>query len=635
MCGIAGYASFGAGRSPDPSIAAAMIATLHHRGPDQSGVAAFPRVVLGSARLSVIDLVDGRQPIENEDGTVVVVYNGEIYNAPELRAEMIAKGHRFRTRADTEILVHLYEEEGPALLPRLNGMFAFALYDRTKDILLLARDRFGVKPLYYDERPDGIAFASEIKALRVHPQFDRSLSPEGLATFLGLFYIPDPWTAYRRIRTLEPGHRLIVSRDGIAKERYCDFDFSRKIAIGPEEAAQQTATLVRQSIRRQLTSDVPVGVLLSGGLDSRSILAVACEANPGTASFTITFDEREFDEGGAAADWARLVGSPHRMHRFTEDEFCDDYASRQRHLDQPYGLWCNVASARLAEHVHEQGFKVVLGGDGGDELFLGYPTLQAAGIGQLYRRIPEFVRRGLIAPAVARLPAGDDPLPLSFMAKSFVAADHPDLARMFFGFKEVVRFRDWPRLLTPDALRLVGGIDPFIAFSQHLPRTVGWNTIDALSYLDCKVFLPGCSLTGIDNAYMASSVELRVPFLDNDLADFASSLPPSVRFDRWKTKPILRRALVRHLLADADKTRQREIRGYRKAGFEIPGNLWIRHPRFGGLVRDILSPARLERAGFFRPDAVQAILRDQLSKTDNNERMLQAIMSLTLFLERH
>lgn len=635
MCGIAGYAAFGAGAPADPSTVAAMMATLHHRGPDQSGVAAFPRVVLGSTRLSIIDLVDGRQPIENEDGTVVVVYNGEIYNAAELRAELIAKGHRFRTRADTEVLVHLYEEEGLDFLPRLNGMFAFALYDRAADLLLLARDRFGVKPLFYDQRPDRIVFASEIKALRAHPGFDRALSPEGLATFLGLFYIPDPWSAYRSVRTLEPGHCLIVRRDGVEKRRYWDFDFSRKSAIGREDAARQTATLLRQSVGRQLMSDVPVGVLLSGGLDSRSILALACERNPATASFTVAFEEDDFDEGGAAAAWARLVGSPHHAFRFTEGEFCDRYETRQRELDQPYGLWCNVASARLAARIHEQGFKVVLGGDGGDELFLGYPTLQAAGIARLYRRIPELVRRGLIAPAVARLPAGDGPLPLAFMAKSFVAADHPDLARNFFGFKEVVRFGDWPRLLTPEAIKLIGEIDPFLAFAQHLPRTVGWHLIDALSYLDCKVFLPGCSLTGIDNAFMASSVELRVPFLDNDLADFACALPPSIRFDRWRTKPVLRRALTRHLLADADPSWQRRIRRYRKAGFEVPGNTWLRRPPFRALVQDVLSPARLGRTGFFRPDAVQGILRDQLSKTDNNERILQAIMSLTLFLERH
>lgn len=635
MCGIAGYAALANGAPADPRLIGPMLDRLAHRGPDDRGSFASPRVVIGNTRLSIVDIAGGHQPIANEDGSVVVVCNGEIYNAPELRRTLEAKGHRFASRSDTEVLVHLYEEEGEDFLRSLNGMFALALYDRSRDCLLLARDRFGVKPLVYMADSDRLVFASEIKGLRAHPAFDARLSPEGLAVFLGLFYIPDPWTAYRNVRTLAPGHVLLVKPERIEERTYFAFDPCRKSPVGVDEAVTRTAGLLRQSVRRQLMADVPVGVMLSGGLDSRSMLYLANEAQPGTESFTITFEEKQFDEGGQAGDWARLLRSPHHPYRFTEAMFCDEHLERQAQLDQPYGLWCNTASASMARHIRDSGFKVVLGGEGGDELFLGYPTLQAAAAARYYALLPQALRDHLIKPLAKALPAGSGPLPLSFKIKSFVDADARDLHRTFFGFKEVIRQREWPSLLTAEARSLVDGIDPFIAFEQHQPAVEGLNWIDALAYFDLKVFLPGCNLFGMDSAFMAHSVELRVPFLDNDLADFAMSLEPEVRFALSQTKPVLRRALGDLVGPMAGTRRERgRIRSYSKAGFEIPHNTWLGHDRFRRFVCDALSPKRLVAGGFFQPSAVRRVLDDQLSGRANNERMLQAIMSLNLFLER-
>ena len=631
MCGIAGYATIGSGRPAEPEWIHGMLSMLHHRGPDDRGSVAFPDAVLGNTRLSIIDVEGGHQPIENEDGTVTVVYNGEIYNSPELRRELMAKGHHFATSTDTEVLVHLYEEEDLGFLARLNGMFGLALYDRPRRRLLVARDRFGVKPLFWSHRDGMLAFASEIKSLKTLPGFDGTLDPEGISVFLGLFYVPEPWTVYRHVRRLRPGHALVLSDAGLEDVEYFDLDYSHKLKIGRAEAEDQASSLLREAVGRQLLSDVPVGVLLSGGLDSRSVLAAAAGFNPGTRSFTITFEEAAFDEGGEAAHWAGLFDSPHDQMLFNELAFCEMYLRRQRHLDEPYALWCNVATEALARTIQRAGYKVVLSGEGGDETFLGYPTIHAANAFRYYRRLPRAFREKVIQPLVNRIPAGRSRLPLAFKLKSFVDADNSDLLRVFFGFKEVVRYALWPKLLTGEALSMVGRIDPFIAMDQYRTRIADLSLVDGLSYLDFKVFLPGSSFYGNDNAYMAASVESRVPFMDNDLVDFSCSLPVDIRFHPLKPKIVLRNALMRGFTPPGE--RNGAPRKYRKLGFEVPGSVWIRRPAFGGLVARVLSRERLERTAFFRADAVGRLLEEQLSGRHNHERVLQAVMSLVLFLD--
>ncbi|MDC0033843.1 asparagine synthase (glutamine-hydrolyzing) [Alphaproteobacteria bacterium] len=635
MCGIAGYSTLGTDQPVEPAALNTMVSRLNHRGPDERGTLIFPKLAFGCARLSINDLAHGRQPIANEDSSIAVVCNGEIYNAPALREKLISKGHTFRTRSDIEVIVHLYEDEGEAFLPLLNGMFALALYDHKRERLIVARDRFGVKPLYYMNRGSEFIFASEIKALKSHPSFDSALDPTGLAVFLGLFYIPDPWTAYRHVHKLQPGHYIRIERDGPSEHVFHDLDYTKKIDPDRTEAEKKTVELLGRSVERQLLSDVSVGVLLSGGLDSRTISYLAHRHVSNLSSFTITFAEEGFNEGEPANAWARLLGADHRPMPFSADHFCDDYLERQRNLDEPYGLWNNVASARMGAAIHRAGYKVVLGGDGGDELFVGYPTIHASRWGRFYRMVPDPVKQGVIAPMIQALPAGAGGLPLAFMMKSFIDADDADPIRMFFGFKEVIRFKEWPNLLTSEAMSMVGAVDPAIAFDQYRSKIAGLHPVDGLSYLDAKVFLPGCCLTGIDNAYMENSVEVRVPFLDNDVAEFSCSLSPKLRYNPFKTKPMLRAALREHLLDDDETDLRREIGHYRKAGFWVPAKEWLNTPRFRDLVEDVLSPARIKQTGFFQPHAVRRILLEQLDGKRNNERMLQAIMSLVLFLDRH
>ncbi len=629
MCGIAGYSTLGSDQTVPEGFIGPMVRSLHHRGPDDRGSIVFPRLAMGTSRLSIIDIEGGHQPIANADRSTWVVYNGELYNSPELRQELEGKGYEFRTRTDTEVLVHLYDEEGIGFLERLNGMFGLALYDRREERLLVARDRFGVKPLVYTYTNGMLSFASEIKALRLLPDFDSTLDPEGLSVFLGLFYIPDPWTIYKQVRKLRPGHYLLLDQHGLTDRQYHDIDLGEKIVVGREEAGHRTAVLLRQAIQRQLLSDVPVGVLLSGGLDSRSVLAGACERIPGSTSFTIGFEEDAYDEDGEARFWSRAYQSPHKTMVFTEADFCDDYLKRQRHLDEPYALWCNVATSAFARFIGSHDYKVVLSGEGGDELFLGYPTIHAANGSRYYRLLPESVRSA-IRNATNALPAGSSRLPFTFKLKSFVNSDSADLFRTFFGYKEVVRFSQWPSLLTQEALSQIRHIDPYIAFEQYRDKVSSWNVIDAMSYLDFKVFLPGCSFVGNDNAFMSASIESRVPMMDNDLVDFATRLPVDVRFHPFKPKVLLRQALQKHFTPPASAGRARR---YTKNGFEVPGNVWVKNPLFQGLLNSVLSPRRLEETGFFQPAAIRKIVEEQITGKQNHERLLQAVMSLTLFLD--
>lgn len=636
MCGIAGYTTLGTDQTVNPADITNMLDKIVHRGPDGRGHAVYPQVAIGNTRLSIIDIKGGHQPISNEDNSVHVVYNGELYNTPELRAELIQNGHVFRTHSDTEVLVHLYEQEGDAFLKRLNGMFALALYDQRNNRMIIARDRYGVKPLVYSYKNGMLAFASEIKALKCLSHLDLDLDPEALAVFLGLFYIPDPWTIYRGIRKLKPGHYMCLDQEGLKIHEYNDIRFGMNSPrIGREEAEEEILRLLEQGVRRQLLSDVPVGVLLSGGLDSRSVLAAAVNAQGPSTAFTIGFDDPMFDESGPAQNWSRALGSEHHFLNFTEDQLAVDLRSRMQGLDEPYALWCNVATARLSRLISDTGFKVVLSGEGGDELFCGYPTLHAANVGRLYRHIPAFLRKGLIRPLVNALPAGQGRLPIAFMAQNFANADDSDIFRMFFGFKEVVRKPEWPSLLTGSALSMVADHDPFAAFAQYKNKIEGQNLIDALSYLDFKVFLPGCSFTGNDNAYMSSSVESRVPFMDNDLVDFVMKLPADMRFHRTKPKDLLVTALKRYLNDSFPQLGKEATGRYKKAGFEIPIKQWLDRPGFGGLINDILSPTSVERTGFFQSKAVQKILNDQRQGKRNNERVLQVITCLQLFIEEH
>ena len=407
MCGIAGFSLRAAA---DRTALAAMTATLAHRGPDGEGFFVEGGVGLGHCRLSILDIEGGAQPMANETGSVTVVYNGEIYNYLELRSELQARGHSFATRSDTEVLVHLYEEEGQAFPVRLNGIFAFALYDRERRLLLLARDPVGVKPLYYADVPGGLLFASELKALRAHPAFPAELDLEALKAYLTCEYVPAPLSIYRRARKLLPGHLLTIGPEGAQLKRYWSWDIPGSPDFSREEAPERLRAEVQRSVAGQLVSDVPLGVFLSGGVDSSIVAACMTGAGGSVESFSIGFEDPSFDESAYARAAAEHLGCDHHEHAFSERELLDEVPRVLGMLDEPFADPSVFPTALLSRFARRH-VTVALGGDGGDELFAGYPTYWVHRRYGLYRAMPGFLRRAGLGrrQGPARLPRESHP----------------------------------------------------------------------------------------------------------------------------------------------------------------------------------------------------------------------------------
>lgn len=633
MCGIAGYiAPVGSLASRD--VLARQLKAIAHRGPDHTGTFIENNVALGNQRLKIIDLAGGNQPIENEDGSVVVVYNGEIYNYRELRAHCVERGHRFRTQSDTEVLVHLYEEYGLGMLPLLNGMFAFALHDRRQRKTLVARDRFGVKPLFYTETADGFFFGSELRSLFAVPSVPRKPSVAGLKLFLSQMYVPQPWTAYENVWRLPSAGYLEIGPDGQKSGQYYDFDFGKKIAVSAADALERTASLVQQAVERQLVADVPVGVFLSGGLDSSAVCAFAAKRIPDLRSFTLAFEDGLYDENPVSSAWAAHFGARHDRVLLAEEDFVGQLEDRLSHAVEPVGPWINTGKMYLAKYAAEAGVRVVLNGAGGDELFCGYPTLQAARFADAYRRLaPESLRRAISAWAERSVSAGRGRLPLRYVFKRFLSAVRDTPEHSFLLFKSVLDESELGAILTPEAAAAGSAFGVFEAYEQYRAKTRGWPLLDRLQYLDLKNFLEGSILLLGDHATMRHSLEERVPFLDNDLVDFAVSLPTSRKFAWTRLKPLLRRALLERF-EKGDGTVTRLLRSVKKKGFELPANEWARRGPLLRYLRHRLAPERVGKLGFFEPAAVTATLDAHVQGRTNSERRLQAILGVVDFLER-
>lgn len=631
MCGIAGFKVVKGGEKPDETVLRRMLARIKSRGPDHTGVYVDERAAIGNTRLKIIDIEGGDQPIFNEDGTVAVVYNGEIYNFPELRESLIKSGHRFKTKSDTEVLVHLYEDMGTDFIPLLNGMFAFAIYDIANDRMIIGRDRFGVKPLFYSDENGRVAFASELGALLELPGFEREVDYQALSVFLCQMYIPQPWTVFRNARRLRAGHYLEVTPEGVAERRYHDFDFSSKQNMDSRHAENEIIRLLDASVERQLISDVPVGVFLSSGLDSCSVMSMASKHYADRLrSFTLTFDDGLYDESSEAARWAEHFGSPHERALMSEGDFINAIEGRLTRNVEPMGPWINVGHEFLAAAASGKGYKVALSGAGGDEFFCGYPTLNAAWAARFYRLIPPFMRDTLIKKPVGALPAGSGALPLTFMLKSFVNAVEKDPVRTFFNFKAVIHPTRFEDFLTPEALGCMKDANPYAAFEQYSEVIGNLPLMEGLQYIDIKAFMEGCVLSLGDNATMARSLEERFPFLDNDLAAFACSIPLDVKFRAAKVKPLLKEAMRSYL---SNSGGEALVRRYKKRGFELPANAWLKSGAVREYVSARLSEEALSKAGFFRPEAVRAALEDHFSGRRNNERLAQVVLGVTHFLE--
>jgi asparagine synthase (glutamine-hydrolysing) len=599
MCGICGKVGLDNTARIEPALVERMINRLAHRGPDDTGLYSDPQAALGHTRLSIIDLNTGKQPISNEDRTLWIVFNGEIYNYRELRSELLQRGHSFSTHTDTEVIVHLYEEYGVECVSRLRGMFAFALWDARSSALFLARDRVGIKPLYYSLNKTGLTFASEIKALLVDPAIAREIDPQVIDRFLTYLFTPGPETLVRGIRKLEPGHWLLLKNGAVTVRQYWDLQFTLQPKNGDFRAATEELTsLIRKTVCDHMISDVPVGVLLSGGVDSTAMLSFAVqETGRKVNTFTVGFEDKHVvDERPYARLAARRYGNQHYEMTITAKDFSDFMPRYVWHMEEPVFEPPAVALYYVTKLAREH-VTVLISGEGGDEAFAGY---------QAYRNLVWLERLKAIGrpwnSAARRMLEALGHLPSLEKLKRYSVLMEPALQNYYFGGSSnpFRHFNPIKRDLYSEGFAERVDMQASSALtSQMFAKVAGQDRLNQMLYVDTKVWLPDDLLIKADKITMANSVELRVPLLDHKVLEFAASLPPKYKLNGLTTKHILKRAF--------DGQIPGAILNRKKAGFPVPVQSWLRN-EMKEFVWDVLMDKRALERGYFDRTVIQRLL---------------------------
>jgi asparagine synthase (glutamine-hydrolysing) len=629
MCGIVGWANLNSESlqtEAGETVLRQMCAKIRHRGPDAEGAFASDSVGLGMRRLAIIDLSPGgEQPVFNEDKSIAVVMNGEIYNFRELKKDLEKRGHSFAGHSDTEVLPHLYEEHGAQFVEKLRGMFALALWDSRRKRLFIARDRFGEKPLYYGVFQNKLIFASELKALAAHPEAETKLNLAALRQFLAFDYVPAPLSIYENVYKLPAAHSLTLENGEIKIERYWNVSFKkRQPSPSVEEAAEELRDLLADAVKSQMVSDVPLGVLLSGGVDSSAVAAFAQQfADKPIKTFSIGFDEASFDESDYARRVAAHLGTEHHEDILSVDKAADLLPEIAAWLDEPMSDASILPTFLLARFVR-QNVTVALGGDGGDEIFAGYPMYYAHKLAAKYEKIPRFLRENFIEAVVNILPTGTQNMSFDFKAKRFVnSVANRDLIARHHSFFGSFTANEQESLLTEN-VKAQNGADIFGEHRKWFEICDADNLTEQMQFLDQKFYLAEDILTKVDRASMAVSLETRAPFLDYPVAEFAASLPESYKLKGSQTKFILKKA-VAPLLPDFVIKRP-------KKGFGIPVAAWLKN-KLNPLAHDLLAPERLKRRGLFNPTFVQNLLAEHEQGKANHYKTLWTLIVFELWAE--
>jgi asparagine synthase (glutamine-hydrolysing) len=575
-------------------------------------------------RLAIIDLLTGDQPTFNSDRSVAVVLNGEIYNYREVRADLEKRGHRFHTESDTEDLPHLYDEYGRDMVQHLNGMFAFALWDEKRKRLFIARDRFGEKPLYWGVFDGALLFASEPKVLLAHPAVKPNLNLNALRQYLSFDYVPAPLSIYEGIGKLPAAHTLTLEDGEIKVERYWRLSYqTRQPVPSVNEAAEQLRDLLADSVKMRLVSDVPLGVLLSGGIDSSLVTALAVRASSETVkTFCIGFAESSFDESQYARAVAKFLGTDHHEERFSASLAANLVGDIGAWMDEPISDPSLVPTYLLSRFTRKH-VTVALGGDGGDEIFAGYPMYFGHYMARAYLSVPGFFRRGLVEPMVNLLPVKTKNLSFDYRARRFIDASHYDeVARhhvLFGSFSP----QDQDLLLTDDVRRASDG-NIYADARKLFAECDSNNIIERMQSLDTQFYLAEDILTKVDRASMAVSLEVRAPYLDPRVAEFAASLPPRYKLHGYTSKYILKKA-AKGLVPPFVWRRG-------KKGFGVPFAKWLKS-ELKPLARDLLSPERLRRNGLFSPEYVAQLQDEHERGVANHRKLLWTLLSFELWRE--
>ncbi len=607
MCGIAGMLSRSQGKPPDQGQLAAMIGRVRHRGPDGDGFLVDGPVGLAHARLSIIDLEGGAQPIHNETRTVWVVFNGEIFNYVELRRDLEAQGHRFCTRTDTEVIVHLYEEHGERFVEHLNGQFAVALWDAPRQQLVLARDRVGIRPLFHAEAGGRFLFASEVKSLFALPEVPRRLDPMALAQACTYWSALPPRTAFEGIRALRPGHVMVVTAQGSREHCYWDWSFPESTAgLRRDEAAlaEELRALLVDATRLQLRADVPVGAYLSGGLDSAIITTLIHRyTDTPLRTFSLTFEDEEFDESAFQRQMVDHLGTVHTSVRCTRQDIADAFPRAVFHAEASLVRTAPAPLMLLSGHVREAGYKVVLTGEGADEVFGGYDLFKEAKIRRFWARSPGSAWRPRILerlyPYLKNSPASGRAFTQAFFKEGLAQRDEAWFAHL----PRWATTRRIAQFFSPALREAVGAWDPLAAIGATLPPDIGrWIPMGRDQYVEAHTLMSGYLLGSQgDRVAMANSVEGRFPFLDHRVIEFAGRLPPQLKLHGLTEKYLLKKSMA-GLLPESIRTRT-------KQPYRAPDSAsFFEHGRAAPYVAELMSPVKLAEAGLFDPAAVAKLL---------------------------
>jgi asparagine synthase (glutamine-hydrolysing) len=616
VCGIAGYTH--SSRGSDPTLIRRITALLEHRGPDQQGVYVSNGVSLGAVRLKIIDLAGGSQPMSSPDGSTTLVYNGEIYNYRDLRETLAARGHRFRSQSDTEVLLAAFLEWDTDCFQKLKGMFAAALWQQNRGRLVLARDRLGIKPLYICRRAGRLYFGSEMKVLLAHPEISRHLDPAALHQYLSLNYVPCPRTLVQGIEKLPPGHLLEWSAGQTTVRPFWNLQFQPQDDLGENEACEQLDHLLRRSLREHLISDVPLGVLLSGGIDSSTIVHYAAQESSGPLkTFSVSFAGRSFDETRYFRAVAELYSTEHHEFDVSPDLDLEETIRQfSSYADEPCGdssslpVW--YLSKLCRRHV-----TVTLSGEGADELFGGYLTYQADRLARLAQMAPAWLRRAALAASRRLLPVSDDKIALEYMVKRFLEGSFlPPLEAHCY----------WNGAFSEDQKLRLCALDAEPGWRiEALAGPAGLGDLNRFLWFDQRYYLPDDILAKIDRMSMAHSLEVRPPFLDHEIVEFAARLPERLKIRGRQQKYLLKR-LMRDKLP-------RAILARKKIGFDIPAHDWFRRG-LKPLLLEATSPAALARTGLFRPNALPRLLSDHFERRINIGFHLWGLLILLLWMDR-
>jgi asparagine synthase (glutamine-hydrolysing) len=627
MCGITGIFDSRGRRSLDRDLLVRMNDSQRHRGPDDSGIHLEPGVGLGHRRLSIIDLAGGHQPMANGDGTVTVVFNGEIFNFQSVAEELKALGYVFQTRSDTEVIVHGWSAWGEACVERFRGMFAFAVWDRSRECLFLARDRLGIKPVYYAPLDDGqVLFASELKALLVHPDLRREILPEAIEDYFAYGYVPEPKTIFRQAKKLPPGTTLTLVRGQPIPEprTYWDVPFADVGVQTETEAMDGLIERLREAVRIRLIAEVPLGAFLSGGVDSSAVVAMMAQlSSEPVNTCSISFGDPAFNEAHYAAQVAEQYHTHHRMEQVDPDDFAlvDTLADL---YDEPYADASALPTYRVCELARRQ-VTVALSGDGGDETLAGYRRYRWHLYEERLRSaLPLGLRRGIFGP-LGRLYPKLDWAPRVLRGKSTFEALARDSVEGYFHGMSVIRDDLRQRLLSDGLRRRLGGYHALEVMRAHAGRAPTDHPLSLVQYLDMKTYLPGDILTKVDRASMAHALEVRVPILDHKLVEWVSGLAPSLKLQHGQGKYIFKKALARYLPHD--------ILYRSKMGFAVPLAGWFRGPLRERVRAAVLGPVMAD-SGLFDNGSLRQLVDDHQSGRKEHSMPIWSLLMFEAFLRR-